>query len=59
MDTLELQNATAFSEAQKQYLLGFFAGAAQTGALPFVGHTQAGLITHDAASGGANLWRGP
>jgi ferredoxin-nitrite reductase len=55
MDTLELPNSTAFSEVQKQYLLGFFAGAKQTSSVPFVGRTQAGLITHDAATGGANL----
>jgi ferredoxin-nitrite reductase len=55
MDTLELSNSTAFSEVQKQYLLGFFAGATQTSSVPFVGRTQAGLITHDPATGGANL----
>jgi ferredoxin-nitrite reductase len=55
MDTLEIPSSTAFSEEQKQYLLGFFAGATQTGALPFVGRTQSGLITHDPAEGGANL----
>ena len=55
MDTLEIPNSTAFSEVQKQYLLGFFAGAMQTGALPFVGRNQVGLITHDPAAGGANL----
>ena len=55
MDTLEIRSSTAFSEEQKQYLLGFFAGATQTGALPFVGRTQSGLITHDPAEGGANL----
>ena len=55
MDTLEPPNSTAFSEVQKQYLLGFFAGATQAGALPFVGRTQSGLITHDPSTGGANL----
>lgn len=55
MDTLEIPNSTAFSEVQKQYLLGFFAGAMQRGTSPFVGHTRAGLITHDPAVGGANL----
>ena len=55
MDTLELPNSTAFSDVQKQYLLGFFAGATQTGALPFVGRTQAGLITNNPEAGSANL----
>ena len=55
MDTLEISNSTAFSEVQKQYLLGFFAGATQTGALPFVGRTQAGLITNNPEAGSANL----
>ena len=47
--------SAAFSAEQKEYLQGFFAGAAQRGALPYVGHTSAGLITADPAAGGANL----
>ncbi len=42
-----------FSLEQKQYLEGFFAGAAQR--MPFVGHTAAGQITADAGSGTQNL----
>lgn len=43
-----------FTEEQKLYLRGFFAGVAQRGSLPFVGHTVSGLITSDPASGLAN-----
>lgn len=43
-----------FSEVQKQYLAGFFAGVTQSTNLPFVGHTDGGLLTHDPASGVAN-----
>jgi ferredoxin-nitrite reductase len=35
--------------------LGFFAGALNRGAQPFVGHTAAGLITSDATSAAVNL----
>jgi ferredoxin-nitrite reductase len=45
----------AFSAEQKEYLQGFFAGAAQRGALPYVGQTSAGLITADPSAGGPNL----
>ena len=41
----------AFSAEQKEYLQGFFAGAAQRGALPYVGQTSAGLITADPSAG--------
>jgi ferredoxin-nitrite reductase len=40
-----------FTAEQQQYLQGFFAGATQRGAIPFVGHTASGLITNDASSG--------
>jgi ferredoxin-nitrite reductase len=40
-----------FSAEQQQYLQGFFAGATQRGAIPFVGHSSSGLITNDPASG--------
>jgi len=45
----------AFSAEQKEYLQGFFAGAAQRGAMPYVGQTGSGLITADASAGGPNL----
>jgi ferredoxin-nitrite reductase len=54
---MELQTNTAisnmpgFSAAQKEYLQGFFAGAAQRGLMPFVGHTSTGQITNDPHSG--------
>ncbi len=46
-------SSTSFTMEQKEYLQGFFAGVAQRG-VPFVGHTSAGLITSDPASGLAN-----
>ena len=43
-----------FTQVQKFYLQGFFAGVAQRGSSPFVRHTSSGLITSDPASGVAN-----
>jgi ferredoxin-nitrite reductase len=43
-----------FSNDQKEYLEGFFAGIANRGLVPFVGETPSGLITHDVASGVRN-----
>jgi ferredoxin-nitrite reductase len=48
-------NSANFTAEQQQYLQGFFAGATQRGAVPFVGHTASGHITNDAASGLDNL----
>lgn len=45
--------ADGFSEEQKQYLQGFFAGVAQR--VPFAGHLPDGRLTEDAQSGAANL----
>ncbi len=47
-------NSAEFTSEQKQYLQGFFAGVAQRGLVPFVGHTADGLITNDPASGLSN-----
>jgi ferredoxin-nitrite reductase len=63
MATTVTQNPAEFSEEQKQYLQGFFAGVAQRGLVPFVGHTASGLITADPSSGVQNqaaeeLWFG-
>jgi ferredoxin-nitrite reductase len=55
METLAPPNSAAFSSEQKEYLLGFFAGAINRQALPFAGHTAAGLITSDATSAAVNL----
>ena len=44
-------DAAGFTLAQQQYLQGFFAGVAQRGVMPFVGHTADGQITSDPASG--------
>ena len=47
-------NSTEFTSEQKEYLQGFFAGIAQRGLAPFVGHTTDGLITNDPESGLSN-----
>lgn len=44
-----------FSDVQKQYLQGFFAGVQQRGVVPFAGHLADGRVTNDAASGALNL----
>lgn len=54
MESPVIENAAAFSAVQKEYLLGFMAGAMQRGVQPFVGQTPAGLLTGDPASGAAN-----
>lgn len=54
MESLAPNNPAAFSTEQKEYLLGFLAGAMQRGVRPFAGHTAAGLLTDDPASGSAN-----
>jgi ferredoxin-nitrite reductase len=43
-----------FTEEQRHYLHGFFAGVGQRGSFPFVGHTVSGQITNDPASGTVN-----
>jgi ferredoxin-nitrite reductase len=45
----------AFTEEQKQYLQGFFAGLHQRGLVPFAGHLDDGRVTNDPASGARNL----
>jgi len=54
MESLVPDNSIAFSTEQKEYLLGFFAGAMQAGTRPFVGHTPLGLLTDDPSSGSVN-----
>ncbi len=54
MESLAPQIPAAFSAEQKEYLLGFLAGAMQRGVQPFVGHTAAGLLTSNPASGAVN-----
>ena len=54
MESLAPDASAAFSAEQKEYLLGFLAGAAQRGPYPFVGLTASGLLTADAASGSVN-----
>jgi len=54
MNTLEADNIP-FSEEQKQYLAGFFAGASGRGvSQPFVAQNSAGQLTHLPAPGLAN-----
>ncbi len=55
METLASLNSAGFTAEQKEYLLGFFAGAMQRSARPFVGFTANGLLTGDPASGTVNL----
>ena len=43
-------HSPSFSEEQKRYLEGFFAGIAQRGATPYVAQTADGRLTNDAAS---------
>ena len=54
MATKLFTNELDFTEEQKHYLQGFFAGVAQRGSSPFVGHNFSGLITSDPASGAVN-----
>ncbi len=54
MATDLLTNAVHFTDEQKHYLQGFFAGIEQRGKFPFVGHTAAGLIACDPATGVTN-----
>lgn len=44
-----------FSDSQKLYLQGFFAGIHQRGTVPFAGHLVDGRITNDPLSGAQNL----
>ena len=54
MEVQAATNSAAFTSEQREYLLGFFAGAIQRGGPHFVGQTTAGLLTHDPALGAAN-----
>ena len=47
-------NPAEFTNEQKEYLHGFFAGLAERGLRPFVGHTATGLISSDPAGGMVN-----
>ncbi len=44
-----------FTEEQKQYLQGYFAGLVQTGNAPFTGETAGGQLTSDPAQAPLNL----
>jgi ferredoxin-nitrite reductase len=51
MNSNTVINSAEFTNEQKEYLRGFFAGVSQRGLTPFVGHTADGRITNDPASG--------
>lgn len=51
-------DTASFTEEQKQYLAGFFSGAMQRNAQLFVGLTEQGKFTSDAAAGSVNLAAG-
>jgi len=55
MDSLANSNPASFTSEQKEYLLGFFAGAMQPGPRPFVGLDASGQITSEPQSGATNL----
>ncbi|MBB5063584.1 NirA family protein [Granulicella mallensis] len=56
MDTSAIVNSAEFTSEQKEYLQGFFAGVAQRGLAPFVGHTADGRITSDPNQATEPLW---
>jgi ferredoxin-nitrite reductase len=51
MNSNTVINSAEFTNEQKEYLRGFFAGVSQRGLFPFVGHTPDGRIINDPASG--------
>ena len=55
MASISPVGSESFTPEQKEYLSGFFAGAMQRFANPFVGVASSGHITSDPASGVANL----
>ena len=55
MDYVTASNATSFTSEQKEYLLGFFAGATRHGPRLFVGVNVSGQITSDPQVGATNL----
>jgi ferredoxin-nitrite reductase len=54
MPVASLDNPT-FTDEQKHYLQGFFAGLQHRGAVPFAGYLADGSITNDPSSGAQNL----
>jgi ferredoxin-nitrite reductase len=55
MESLAPDNPATFSAEQKEYLLGFFAGAMQRNVRPLIGHSSAsGLLTDAPFSGSVN-----
>jgi ferredoxin-nitrite reductase len=55
MDSLAAPNPSSFTTEQKEYLLGFFAGAMQHAGTQFVGINSGGQYTSDVSSGAVNL----
>lgn len=54
MSASAVSGSADFTQEQKHYLQGFFAGVAQRGFTPFVGHTADGRITADVATSTVN-----
>lgn len=55
MESLAPDNPATFSAEQKEYLLGFLAGAMQRSVQPLIGHSSAsGLLTDTPSSGSIN-----
>ncbi|MGF1485208.1 MAG: NirA family protein [Opitutales bacterium] len=50
----DLSSSGSFTDPQKQYLQGFFAGVGQRSLVPYVGTGADGRLTHDPAQGGDN-----
>lgn len=55
MELLAAQSPASFTAEQKEYLLGFFAGAMQRNGAPFVSLDSSGRFTADSSSGATNL----
>jgi ferredoxin-nitrite reductase len=51
MSSNTVTHSEEFTNEQKEYLRGLFAGVSQRGLTPFVGHTAEGGITNDPTSG--------
>jgi ferredoxin-nitrite reductase len=54
MESPAPHNSSGFNAEQREYLLGFFAGALKRVAVPFVGNTADGLLTDDPARASVN-----
>jgi ferredoxin-nitrite reductase len=55
METLDTLISRDFTAEQKEYLLGIFSSAKDSGLRPFAGHTATGLLTNDSTLASMNL----